>query len=486
METESKGTRSGGNEVRQDNISSSLEENMRYLNKELGTDASFDIIYRVIQVGGKNACMYLVDGFCKDDLMQKLLQYFMDIVPEEMPGDAHEMSKKSIPYVEVDMTDEWEQIVYSILSGVFVLFIDGYAQCLLIDSRTYPARSVSEPEKDKALRGSKDGFVETVVFNTALIRRRIRSADLRMEMFQAGESSRTDIVLCYMDSRVDHGFLDDLKNKINHIQVDALTMNQESLAECLYKKKWYNPFPKFKFTERPDTASAQILEGDIVILVDNSPSAMITPTSIFDVVEEADDYYFPPITGTYLRLSRFLIAILTYFMTPTFLLLMQSPEWIPAGFEFIMVKDTTNIPLIWQFLILELAIDGLRLAAVNTPNMLSTPLSVMAALVLGEFSVNSGWFNSEVMLYMAFVAIANYTQASYELSYAIKFMRIINLILTAIFGIWGYIGAIVIMVIAIVTNKTVSGKSYIYPLLPFNMKQLSKRLLRKRLPEARE
>ncbi|GFI34554.1 spore germination protein A1 [Bacteroidaceae bacterium] len=213
---------------------------------------------------------------------------------------------------------------------------------------------------------------------------------------------------------------------------------------------------------------------------------MITPTSIFDVVEEADDYYFPPITGTYLRLSRFLIAILTYFMTPTFLLLMQSPEWIPAGFEFIMVKDTTNIPLIWQFLILELAIDGLRLAAVNTPNMLSTPLSVMAALVLGEFSVNSGWFNSEVMLYMAFVAIANYTQASYELSYAIKFMRIINLILTAIFGIWGYIAAVILLILAIGTNRTVSGKSYVYPLVPFNLKQLSKRLFRYRLPGSRE
>ena len=120
------------------------------------------------------------------------------------------------------------------------------------------------------------------------------------------------------------------------------------------------------------------------------------------MVVEADDYYFPPITGTYLRFSRFIIALLTYLMTPTFLLLMEYPHLIPKGFEFIMVRDTVNVPLIWQFLILELAIDGLRLAAVNTPNMLSTPLSVMAALVLGEFSVNSGWFNSEVMLYMAF------------------------------------------------------------------------------------
>lgn len=467
-------------------IKTSLDENMQYLNEKLAVDANFDVVYRVMEIGGKRACMYFVDGFCKDDLMQKMLQYFITISPKEMPQSAHEMSKRCIPYVEVDLKDEWKQIIFFVLSGVLALFVDGYDQCILIDSRTYPARNVSEPEKDKVLRGSKDGFVETVIFNTALIRRRIRSSDLRMEMMNAGKSSKTDIVVCYMDSRVDHDFLDKIKSRIRNIKVDALTMNQESLAECLYKEAWWNPFPKFKFTERPDTAAAQVLEGNIIILVDNSPSAMIMPTSIFDVVEEADDYYFPPVTGTYLRLSRFLIAILTYIMTPTFLLLMQNPDYIPHGFEFIMVKDTINVPLVWQFLILELAIDGLRLASVNTPNMLSTPLSVMAALVLGEFSVNSGWFNSEVMLYMAFVAIANYTQASYELSYALKFMRILNLILTAVFGIYGYIAGSVVLVLCIVLNRTVSGQSYIYPLLPFNLKQLSKRFLRKRLPESRQ
>lgn len=467
-------------------MTADLSDNMRYMNNRLSVDMNFDVVYRVIHVGGREACIYFIDGFCKDEIMQKMLQHFMSLKPEDMPADIHGLTKKNVPYIEVDLHDNWEKIIYFIMSGVFALFIDGYDRCLLIDSRTYPSRGVEEPEKDKVLRGSKDGFVETVVFNTALIRRRIRSTELRMEMLQAGKSSKTDIVLCYMDNRVDHIFLNQIKERIQNIQVDALTMNQESLAECLYKKKWYNPFPKFKFTERPDTAAAQILEGDIVILVDNSPSAMITPTSIFDVVEEADDYYFPPVTGTYLRLSRFLIAVLTYALTPTFLLFMQRPEWIPAGFEFIILKEPSNLPLIWQFLILELAIDGLRLAAVNTPNMLSTPLSILAALVLGEFSVNSGWFNSEVMLYMAFVALANYTQASYELGYAIKFMRIINLILTAIFGLWGYIGAILLFMIAIVTNKTVSGQSYIYPLFPLDLQKLSNRFIRKRLPGARE
>lgn len=473
-----------GKPVRGEKISEVLAENMDFMDTGLSTDSNFDVVRRVVSIGGKNACMYFIDGFCKDELMQKLLDRFMSITPDKMPADAHEMSKQEIPYVEVDLEDDWEQILYFLLAGVFILFVDGYDKALLIDARTYPSRSVDEPEKDKVLRGSKDGFVETIVFNTALIRRRIRSPKLRMEMTTAGQNSKTDIVLCYMEDRVDKALLENVKRKISQIKVDALTMNQESLAECLYRRKWYNPFPKFKYTERPDTAAAQVLEGNLVILVDNSPSAMILPTTIFDVVEEADDYYFPPITGTYLRLTRLLIALLTYLMTPTFLLLMKEPERIPEAFSFIMLKETPNVPLIWQFLILELAIDGLRLAAVNTPNMLSTPLSVMAALVLGEFSVNSGWFSSEVMLYMAFVAIANYTQANYELGYALKFMRILSLLLTQFFGIWGYVSGILITIYAIISNKTVAYTSYLYPLIPLDLPKLKSRLIRRRLPKS--
>ena len=463
-------------------VSGCLTQNVDYMNRVLDVQKNFDVVYRTMRIGEKNACMYLIDGFCKDDLLQKLLQYFMDMKPEDVPEQAEELVESYIPHVEVTTEVDYAKIKVSLLSGMFVLFVEGYHAAILIDSRTYPARSVEEPAKDRVLRGSKDGFVETIVFNTALIRRRIRSEKLRMELLTAGECSHTDIVLCYMDDRVDREYLEELRGKINGICVEALTMNQESLAEAIYKRKWYNPFPKFKYTERPDTAAAQILEGNIVVLVDTSPSAMVIPTTIFDVVDEADDYYFPPITGTYLRLTRFLIALLTYLMTPTFLLLMDYPGLIPQGFEFIALKEPPNIPLIWQFLILELAIDGLKLAAISTPNMLSTPLSVMAALVLGEFSVNSGWFSSEVMLYMAFVAIANYTQANYELSYALKFMRILDLILTTLFGVWGYFAGIAIAVGAVFMNRTVSHRSYTYPLVPFDGRRLADILFRKRIP----
>ena len=221
-----------------------------------------------------------------------------------------------------------------------------------------------------------------------------------------------------------------------------------------------------------------------MILVDNSPAAMILPSSIFDIIEEADDYYFPPLTGTYLRLTRMAITLLSLFLTPVWLLLMQNPQWIPHWLQFIQLQDEVHVALIYQLLILEFAIDGLRLAAVNTPSMLTTPLSVIAGIVLGEYAVKSGWFNSETMLYMAFVTIANYSQSSFELGYALKFMRMIILVLTAVFDLWGFIAGTVFAILALVMNKTIAGKSYIYPLIPFRFSELKKRIVRNRLPHA--
>ena len=416
-----------------------LEENMTWLNQALHVDKNFDVVYRVLTIADKKACLYFIDGFTKDDSLLKILQGFSSIKTDDMPEDAHSFSKKYLPYGEIGLLSDSREMIIQLLSGVSCLFIDGYDKCLTIDCRTYPARGVSEPEKDKVMRGSRDGFVETIVFNTALMRRRIRDPHLIMEMTEAGQSSRTDIAVCYMSDRVDEELLNNIKSRIEKLEVDDLRMNQQSLAEALFKRKWFNPFPKFKFTERPDTAAACLLEGKVVILVDNAPSAMILPTSILDMIEEANDYYFPTLTGMYLKISRTLITIATVFFTPLYLLFMQNIEWLPEVFRFVEVQDTVNIPLVFQFIILELSIDGLRLAAMNTPTMLSTPLSVIAGIVMGEFSVQSGWFNSEVMLYMAFVAVANYTQPNFELGYALKFMRLLLLVLTACFNLYGFI-----------------------------------------------
>lgn len=442
-------------------VGSSFQENVRFMNEVLPVQESFDLIQRNIVIGERDATFYFIDGFTKDETMLKIMDSMMKVKQEDMPEDGTAFTQMFLPYVEVDVLQDFDTILRNVLSGVTCMFIDGYEVCIAIDCRTYPARSVEEPDKDKSLRGSRDGFVETIVFNTALMRRRIRDPHLVMEMLDVGTRSRTDVAVCYLSDRVDQALLDNVRGRIKELDVDALRMNQQSLAEAIFKRKWFNPFPKYKFTERPDTAAVCLLEGKVVILVDNSPSALVLPTSILDMVEEANDYYFPTLTSIYLKISRGIIAVLTVFLTPLFLLFMQNIQWLPEMFSFIIVKEVVNIPLILQLLILELAIDGLRLAALNTPSMLSTPLSVIAGLVLGEFSVQSGWFSLEVMVYMSFVAVANYTQPNFELGYALKFMRLMLLLLTALFNGWGFLIGTLLVFCFLASNKTLSGRNYL-------------------------
>ena len=442
-------------------VDKSINQNITIMNRLLPVKESFDILERNMVIGGRKSSFYFIDGFTKDEAMLKIMDSFYGLTEDQMPENTEGFIQQCVPYVEVEILKDFDTVMKNLFSGVTCLFIDEYEGCIAIDCRTYPARSVEEPEKDKSLRGSRDGFVETIVFNTALLRRRIRDEHLIMEMREIGRSSRTDVVLSYMSDRVDKELLENVRNRMDQIDVDELRMNQQSLAEALYKRKWFNPFPKFKFTERPDTAAACLMEGKICIFVDNSPSALILPTSIYDMIEEANDHYFPPITNIYLKISRGIITFLTIFLVPFFLLLCQNPEWIPDYLQFITIDDPINVPLIFQILILELAIDGLRLAALNTPSMLSTPLSVIAGIVMGEFSVKSGWFSSEIMLYMAFVSVANYTQPNFELGYALKFMRLMLLVLTALFDLAGFVIGCVIVICSICFNKTLSGRSYL-------------------------
>ncbi|WP_283674903.1 spore germination protein [Butyricicoccus sp. Marseille-Q5471] len=452
---------------------------LQALRQKLAPSKSFDLLERPVLIADKRAMFVLIDGFVKDELFEKIMEFFYSIKTDDPAmKSAKAFLDRAVPYCEADSETDLDKVVTAVLSGQTALLIEGFDAYVLLDIRTYPQRDTAEPEKDKVFRGSHDGFVETMVLNCALIRRRIRSPHLRMESFTVGTASKTDLVLCYMEDRVDNALLTKLRNQVTNANVDALTMNSESLAELLLPHKWYNPFPRFKYTERPDAAAAQVLEGDIVLLVDNSPAAMTLPTSLFDVMEEANDYYFPPMIGTYLRLVRMLVLIFMLLVTPVWLLLNQNPQWLPPALTFLLPADAPTVPIFWQLLILEIGIDGLKLATLNTPSMLTTSLSVIAGIVVGDFAVKSGWFSAESMLYMAFVALGGFNQPSFDLGYAMKFMRIGLLILTATLNVWGFALGLLVIFIILLTSKTFSGQSYLYPLIPFNGKLLCKKIFR--------
>ena len=453
-------------------------ENVSLMNDLLAVRNSFDMLSKTVSLDGGELTLYFIDGFAKDTVLQKLMMHVLSM--KKISKGAKEFMETGLPYIETDVTDDVERMIFTVMSGgTLILGTSFGSQAILVDSRTYPARETAEPEGDRVMRGSRDGFVETLIFNTALVRRRVRNPALTMKYFKIGKDSGSDVVVCYMSDRADMEYVKWLSKKLSSIKTDSLTMGHESLKECLIRQKWYNPFPKIRTTERPDAAVAQLLEGSVLVIVDNSPQVMVLPSTIFDFMQESNDYYFPPLTGTYIRIVRYAVFFLTLVLTPTWLLLMQYPDFIPEWLRFIIPDEMGKLPILAQLLLVEFIIDALRLASLNTPNMLNNSLSVVGGLILGDFAVSIGWLIPEVILYMAFAAIANFTQRSYELGYAIKFMRIMLLVLTALLGIWGYVGGFLIITVLIATNSTVNGKrNYLYPLIPFKPKALKTLIFR--------
>ena len=489
-------------------LTNNYPDNVALFDSILRVDASFDLIKKPLKVGQDEMTLYYVDGFIKDTVMMKLMMSFLalDGLAQKAGGPsagggqsagtasmagtvgkdhllpALEFCARALPYVETDVTDSTDTAVGMVLAGAALLVGSPFGRgVVVIDARTYPARDTAEPEGDKVMRGARDGFVETLIFNTALIRRRVRDPALTVSYTSVGSSSRTDIAIVYMEGKAEADLVERVKSKLAAVQTDALAMGHESLAEVLIKKRWYNPFPKIRYTERPDTAAAQLLEGSVLVICDTSPQVMILPTSIFDFMQETNDFYFPPLTGTYIRIVRHAVFWLTLFLTPTWYRLIRHPEFLPSWLSFIIPTEVGRIPIIAQLFLVEFMIDGLRMASLNTPSMLSNSLSVVGGLILGDFAVQIGWLIPEVILYMAFVAIANFTQRSYELGYAFKFMRMGLLLLTALFGYWGYGVGVAGIGILLCTNVTVTGKRhYLYPLIPFDGRALKSLFFRVR------
>ena len=467
--------------MERESLSGNFQQDIRVLEDTLRVRQSFDVVLRRIEVGERQAAILFIDGFAKDDIMEKILEYLMSLSREDMQDlpRTEDFSSRFVPYVEVETTSQMEQIRTQVLSGAVALLIDGYREAVLIDARTYPVRGVGEPDDDRVLRGARDGFVETLVFNTALIRRRIRDPRLTMEIHQVGSVSKSDVVLCYLEGEADPKLVRRLRDKLSHVDVKTLTMGQESLAESLVRRQWWNPFPKVRYTERPDCAAASVAEGRVLLLVDNSPSVMILPTALFDFVQDTNDYYFPPLVGTYLRFVRDAVFFLTVFLTPVWYLLVQNPDWIPSWLDMLRIKEPNMVPLLVQLLAIEFVIDGIKLASLNTPGSLNNAFSIVGALILGDFAVSVGFFVPEVLLYMAFVAVASFTQPSFELGYAFKLFRMLFLVLTALFNWIGFAIGLLLLVLVIAFTDTAAGKSYLYPLIPFNRRAFLLLLIRR-------
>ena len=463
-----------------DRLSEHHEENVRALDELLGVGRCFDMISRDLCVGGKRARLWVVDGYGDDAVIERMLSFWLALETVDDAPTMQAFIERYVTFGEVNTERDLKTAVTNVFLGKMLLLIEGYDACALIDAKQFPARGVEEPSAGKVLRGAHDGFIETLVVNAALLRRRIRDPQLTLEGHKVSDRSRADIVLCYLENKVDRRLLGEVRQKLGQIDVCSISMSQESIAEAMMGKgQWWNPFPKVRYTERPDAATACVMEGDILVLVDNSPAAMILPTHFFDFVQEANDFYFPPLIGTYLRILRIVVFLLTMFITPVWFLLVKDPARTQAGLEFLAIDSDYSVPLLVQLLLAEFIVDLLKLASLNTPDVFSNSFSMLGALVLGDFAVQAHWLVPEVLAYMAFVAIANFAQPSYELGYAFKLLRLMLLLFVGALDWVGLALGCIGIIALLAATKPIVGKGYLYPLCPLDKKALFALLVRK-------
>lgn len=470
------------------NLSKSLQDNINMVNELLPLDKSFDIISRRLKLCHMDCFFLGINGYLDSRVLHNLLSDLQNISfasVNQLKNQSSEVIREhlmdSIPAAQVQYSDDWNVLLKNLLSGPFLLFFEGVDKGFIIDIRTYPVRSIKEPENEKTIRGSKDGFVETLLFNSNLIRRRIRSPKLVFEITNVGTQSKTDVALAYLEGEADTRLLEQVRTKLAHLNVSALTMGTQSMEELLVPRKWYHPLPSLFRTERPDVACSYLLEGYILLLVDTTPSVLVLPASIFQHSQSPEDYYKPPLTGNYIRFFRFLCVLISLFLLPVFLLFSTNPQLLPSDISLLPTGEMSPLRILIYVLFAELALDLFRYSSSHTPDGFSGALSIVGGLLIGDVAVKLQWASSEIIFYAAATVLASLSLSSIELSDAIRMYRLFLLFCTGAgillqstvsmplsTGLIGFLSGCTLIVLSVVTTPAPFGRSYFWPLIPFN------------------
>lgn len=458
-----------------------IEDNIEYFRKELGIGVSFDVLLREFKIGRKKVAFIFLDGFANGEVIIYIMQTLLDAKQEDIvPNPLEKITLKMLPYGEITFVDNLEEAANEVLGGPLIFLIDGEKKFIILDIRQYPGRQPEEPDIEKVTRGSRDGFVETLLFNVALIRRRIRDPKLRIEAVTIGSRSLTDVALIYVKDIINPGILEEIRSRLLKIDVDGLPMAEKTVEEFITADFW-NPFPEVRYTERPDVAAVHLLEGHVCIIVDTSPSVMIAPVTYFHHVQHAEEFRHNPIVGIYIRWVRLLGIILSVLLVPTWLLLVDYSQMLPESFQFIGPKEESVLPLFIQFILANIGLDLLRMASIHTPSPLATALGLVGALLIGEIAVTVGIFVPEVLLYIGLVAVGIFSTPSWELGLANRLVHLLLLLLTGLFKVYGFAAGLLIVFVRLATTRSF-GLPYLWPLLPFNGKALFCVLFRKPVP----
>src|SRR5690625_3820100 len=448
-------------------ISANIKDNQAFMKERVGVGVSYDLEFRELIVLKQKVQIYYLNGQVSDLVATEIIKKLIDINDDETnQKKLFEIVENRLSNLSVVPIKTMDEAVDQMLSGLIVVFVDGEKYAFVVDVREYPGRQPEEPDTERVIRGARDGFTENVVINTALTRRRIRDARLRQEMLKVGERSKSDVCVSYIKDIANDHLVQSIKQKIETIEIDGITMTDKTLEEFFVDLKW-NPYPLVRYTERPDVAANHLLEGHVLIIVDTSPSVIILPTTFFDHLEHAEEYRQTPAVGTFIRWIRILAFLASIYLLPLWLLFVMDPTLLPKSLSFIGPNEESNIPIVLQIILAYLGVEFLRMAAIHTPTPLATALGLIAAVLIGQIAIDVGFLSSEVILYVSISTIGTYVTPSYELSVANKIMMLFLIIMTAIFSLKGFMVGLVINIVFLARLKSLNIP-YLWPFIPFN------------------
>ena len=449
-------------------VSTRLDENQIFL-EELFTDCG-DIVKQEFLIAGsiKGYLMY-VDGLANHQMVEDFVlrplknedllsdvkvteqkekqraieKYFSGLSQAEKQEKIQEM----LELADVSWKPAMDEAVVEILSGNTLLFIDGIAKGLMISSKYLPTRGVAEVESEKTIRRAKDAFNESMRTSTALLRRRIRDSRLKIKQIFVAQRSRTNVAICYVEGLVREEWLSEIESRLNRYEIDAIY--DSAMIEQLLEPSWKSPFPQFQHTERPDKAASALLEGRIVIVVDNSPDVLILPATLNTFFQASDDYYNHFGVATFARILRYIAAVLAIALPGLYIAIVgYHNELLPT--ELILAisvaRESVPFPVVIEILLMELQFELLREAGIRLPGQMDNTIGVVGGLIVGQAAVEAGLVSTIAVIVVAMSALASFAVPSGSFMSAVRMLKFFYIVVCGIWGIYGFLlGSLVLL-----------------------------------------
>ena len=457
-----------------------LDKDIKYneekLDQLLGINNVFDIGKKELTIANKRNLIYSATFLVNaEEVTQIFLNYFQT---NNKYDDVNYFNYvyQNLSCINVSVSSNFDELVNSVFNGLVVLLVNNSDKAIIIDLRKYPQRGLNEPDMEKVVRGSKEGFCENIAVNIGLIRRRIKTNDLVILKKEIGSYSKTLISIIYLKQKVNQKALNECIKRLDKINVQELTMTDKALEELLTTRP-YSIYPMVRYTERPDTLVAHLYQGQFAIIVDTSPSVMLGPTTFFDHLQAPEEYRQTPLSGTYLKVLRMIGIFVSFLLVPLWLCFVNNLDINNPILNQVLKLDFSRNNILFQVIMAEITIELVRMASIHTPNSLSQSMGLIVGIVLGGIAVNLGIVSETIVLLGALSAIGTYITPSYELALANKIVKLLLIIISYFFGIKGLIISFIGYIIYLTTLKSFS-MPYFSPLIPLNLKKLIRELFR--------